>query len=282
MKSNYWELREEIFNRQVRVAETQIAKELRRLEAKTANDVKALYAFLTSGNDNILISDVFKYQQYYTLLNSLQENLLATGNKEISILEKSMRDLYITNTQLVADEISFNIPVDEEKIIKAIRSQWVGDGKIYSDRIWGNNSVLRERIQSGLIDALIRGDSVDKVAGMLERDFDVSYRNAQRLVRTELSYIQNKSAADGYEEAGYTYYEFSNVGDDDVCDGLCEELNGKIFPFSEATPGENFPPIHPFAAAGFWQHRRRKQNPAYEFIYTEVNNGRDLERHTTL
>lgn len=249
MTSNYWQEREAIFNRQVQIAETQIARELRRVEAETARDIESLYSFITSGK-NVLVSDLYRYNQYFTLMNDLRDNLLALGNKEVRTLEKSMRDLYITNTQLIGDELSFNIPVDEEKIIKAIKSQWVGDGKIYSDRIWGNNSMLAEKVQDGLIDALIRGDSADIVAGRIEREFDVSFRQAQRLVRTELSYVQNKSAVDGYEEAGYTYYEFSTAGDDDVCDGLCQELDGKIFRIVDATPGENFPPIHPNCRCG--------------------------------
>lgn len=249
MKSNYWEQREAIFNRQVRVAENKIADELRRVEAKTASDVEALYSHLTSGT-NVIASDIYAYNRSYKLLETLREDLLATANIEIKAIEKSMRDLYITNSQLVGDEIGYNFTMNEERIIKAIKSQWVGDGKIYSDRIWGNTSMLAERVQNCLVDALVRGDSVDTITGQIEREFNSSWNSARRLVRTELSYVQNKSAMDMYEEAGYTYYQFFNAGDDDVCAGECEELNGQIFAMSEAEPGVNFPPIHPNCRCG--------------------------------
>lgn len=244
MKSNYWLRRDAIFHREVKIAEADIAKELRRVEAKTASDMKSLYSFITSGNENILPSDLFRYNSYFLLLEDLQNNLLTMGNREIRTIEKSMRDLYITNTQLISDELSFNIPIDERKIVNAIKSQWLGDGKIYSDRVWGNTTVLSERVQQCLTDALIRGDSVDVLATQLENEFAVSYRNAQRLVRTELSYIQNQSALDGYQEAGYEYYMFKAIGDDRCCDE-CMELDGNIYRIDEATPGENISPIHP-------------------------------------
>ena len=249
MKSNYWEKRDAIFNRQVKIAESKIADELRRVEAKTAKDVEALYSRITTG-ENVIASDIYAYNRSFLLLETLKENLLATANTEIKAIEKSMRDLYITNSQLVGDEIGYNFSMNEEKIIKAIKSQWVGDGKIYSDRIWGNTSLLAERIQNCLVDSLVRGDSVDTIAGQVEREFNSSWNSARRLVRTELSYIQNKSAMDMYEEAGYTYYQFVNAGDDEVCDGECAELNGQIFPMSEAEAGVNFPPIHPNCRCG--------------------------------
>lgn len=244
MKSNYWLRRDAIFHREVKIAEGEIARELSRVEAETARDVESLYSFITSGNKNVLASDLYKYNSYFSLLENLQNNLLTMGNKEIRTIEKSMRDLYIKNTQLIGDEIGFRIPVQEDRIIKAIKSQWLGDGKIYSDRIWGNNVVIADKVQQHLIDALIRGDSADVLAGRLEREFEVSFRNAQRLVRTELSYIQNQSALDGYEEAGYEYYMFKAVGDDRCCDE-CMELDGNIYRIDEAIPGENISPIHP-------------------------------------
>lgn len=258
MKNNYWEQREIIFNRQARIAESKIADELKRVEAKTASEVEALYSRITTG-ENVIASDIYAYNRSFQLLEKLKDNLLTTANIEIKAIEKSMRDLYITNSQLVGDEINYNFSMNEDKIIKAIKSQWVGDGKIYSDRIWGNTSLLAERVQNCLVDALIRGDSVDMITGQIEREFNSSWNAARRLVRTELSYIQNKSAMDMYEEAGYTYYEFFNAGDSDVCDGECEELNGKIFAMSEAQIGVNFPPIHPNCRCGILAAEKPKE-----------------------
>ena len=73
-------------------------------------------------------------------------------------------------------------------------------------------------------------------------DFNVGYNQANRIARTELSYIQNKSTLDKYEQAGIKKYKIlANQADDEVCGGL----DGKEFYLHEAQVGVNFPPIHP-------------------------------------
>lgn len=67
---------------------------------------------------------------------------------------------------------------------------------------------------------------------------------ADRIVRTELTRIQNAAAADTYKAAGIEKYEYSAV-DDDRTSEECAALDGKIFRLDEAVVGENFPPIHP-------------------------------------
>lgn len=249
MKSNYWLMRDAIFDREVKIAETAIAKRYRQLFSSTSGQLRELYDEIENPDGLKLASDIYQYNKYYQLLNSLQHNLLSIGSKEISTIEKSMVQLYKTTSQLVADEIGYNFISNEERVIKVMKSQWCGDGKIYSDRIWGKTSLLQERLMDELTAALIRGDSVDVVAGRLEREFEVSFNQSKRLVRTELTHIQNISAADVYQEAGYEYYRYYAVSDDKIC-GDCEELNGKIFRFTDAEAGDNFPPIHPNCRCG--------------------------------
>ena len=69
MKSNYWEKRDAIFNRQVKIAESKIADELRRVEAKTAKDVEALYSRITTG-ENVIASDIYAYNRSFLLFPS--------------------------------------------------------------------------------------------------------------------------------------------------------------------------------------------------------------------
>ena len=71
---------------------------------------------------------------------------------------------------------------------------------------------------------------------------------ARRLVRTEACYIANQAELDGYRQTGIESYEFSAVLDNrtsKLCDNV-DGLDGKIFKISEAVPGKNLPPMHPF------------------------------------
>ena len=71
-----------------------------------------------------------------------------------------------------------------------------------------------------------------------------SRASADRIVRTELTRIQNQATADTYRQAGIEKYQYLAIEDDRTSEA-CQELDGKIFRLDEAVIGENFPPIHP-------------------------------------
>ena len=52
---------------------------------------------------------------------------------------------------------------------------------------------------------------------------------AQRLARTEASFILNQAAADSYKELGVEQYEFLGTLDSRTC-GHCGGLDGKHYP----------------------------------------------------
>ncbi len=95
------------------------------------------------------------------------------------------------------------------------------------------------------------------------KEFGSGFNDANRLVRTELSHVQNRSTLDSYKDAGIERYEYRsatnvnmNVQKSRIARGkqkkptvvceFCSELDGKIFLLSEAQEGVNFPPGHPY------------------------------------
>ena len=74
--------------------------------------------------------------------------------------------------------------------------------------------------------------------------FNVTYNQAKRITKTELSHILVQSAVDRYKAAGIDAYQFYTVEDERTCEE-CGALHGQIFPFLNAEIGENMPPIHP-------------------------------------
>ena len=99
-------------------------------------------------------------------------------------------------------------------------------------------------MEKGLIDCVSRGTSKDELVKTLMADFDIGFRSADRIARTELSYIQNQATLDKYNEAGVKKYEILAAHDARTCD-ICSEMNGKIFELSKAQAGVNMPPFHP-------------------------------------
>ena len=71
-----------------------------------------------------------------------------------------------------------------------------------------------------------------------------SYKNAERLIRTETTHIHSKADRAAYNEAGVEEYEYMATLDALTCEA-CGALDGKVFKVKDVKPGVNYPPMHP-------------------------------------
>ena len=125
-----------------------------------------------------------------------------------------------------------------------INSVWLADGKTFSQRVWGNIDKLTETLNDKLIECVVSGKKPTELKRMLMERFNVSYSQANTLVRTETANIQTEAAAQRYKDCGIEKYEFLGREEHDIgC--KCKELNGKVFLLSEKKAGVNAPPMHP-------------------------------------
>lgn len=120
---------------------------------------------------------------------------------------------------------------------------WATDGKIYSDRIWANKTKLINELRNTVAKGLIRGDSFDTVSKELARKMNVSYSNAERLVKTEASYIGTASQAEVFRKMGVKQYQFVATLDRRTTPE-CRHFHKRVFPLSELEIGLNAPPLH--------------------------------------
>lgn len=133
------------------------------------------------------------------------------------------------------------VAVDKNQAEKVLRTAWSGAN--YSQRIWKNGRKLERAIKSTMLEAIHRGTSIQKLSKDLSQRMEVSYNNAERLIRTELNYIQTKAAADSIGAAEMLFYQFIAVMDNRTTP-MCQSLDGEIFPLAELNQGENAPPMH--------------------------------------
>lgn len=242
--NDYWGQRESelLYNSTLKVAEKQLSKEYLRCFRKTQQDLLNLYFELVNEKGEILISDLYKFNRYYDMLNNLKQNLQQLGFNEKILYQEIFEKFYQNNAELIGNGINFNLPIGDEQVKRVINGVWCQDGKHWSDRIWNNKALLEERIQNGVIDCVARGVGKDALVKQLMSDFDVGYNQADRIARTELAYIQTKSTMDKYEQAGIEKYQIlANQADDDSCGSL----DGQIFYLKDAKVGVNTPPFHP-------------------------------------
>lgn len=116
--------------------------------------------------------------------------------------------------------------------------------KSYSDRIWGNTTNMAERISLRVSSGLLTGQSYNKTANLLVKEFNVSKSQATRLVRTENNHFYNKTHSQANIDDGFTKYKFVAILDGRTSK-ICQSLHNKIFKYSEMQEGVNHPTMHP-------------------------------------
>jgi SPP1 gp7 family putative phage head morphogenesis protein len=139
--------------------------------------------------------------------------------------------------------ISFTTPGDKQ-LETAIREKWLGQN--YSDRIWADKKKLTDNIEQMLSQEFVRGRGPNDIARDFADRLNVSYSNAQRLIRTEINYISNKGSLQAYKDTGIVKkYRYLATLDSRTSD-ICRELDGEVFEIKEAKVGVNLPPLHPY------------------------------------
>lgn len=206
----------------------QYIKSAKSIKSKIENLYKDILIDSTDGT--LLVSDLYKYNRYYDLLNDINRQLSRLGEKEITILSKSLKNMYKENSKLLDSQMNLNSTVNKEAVDKAVNSIWCSDGKNWSSRVWTNTGILKNKLESVLVDAVATGKSVDSLTKEIMADFGASFSNAQRLVRTELAHVQNESTRDTYKENGIERYRI--LAEPDACDE-CLDLAEETFDINE-------------------------------------------------
>ena len=161
-----------------------------------------------------------------------------TGQLRFTAIEGYNRRMYDLQRQ-TGD--AFAIP-DVNSMKVAIDTPWAGAN--YSSRIWGARDALANNLQEMISSGFLSGKSNAQLAREIRDRFGVAFRDAERLVQTETSYIAGQADKQAYRDLGIEEYEFITTLDSRTCK-YCAPLDGQVFPVSEAEAGVNYPPVHP-------------------------------------
>ena len=113
----------------------------------------------------------------------------------------------------------------------------------FSERIWRDQSILKNKIDSLISTALIQGRNPKILAGELRKAMGVSRYNSERLMVTELARVQTEAQKNAYSQSGYDEYQYITIGAG-ACP-VCQRINGRTFKVRDMMIGENAPPLHP-------------------------------------
>lgn len=204
-------------------------------------------------------------------LDRMRESIYHSEKKDSDAFYSDlMKDSYYKATfdlqQQTGLAYSFsNLPETEIKRLKTLK--WTGEA--YSDRIWENTEALASSVKDELLISLMTGRSVRDTSRAIAERFEVGQNKARRLVRTESAFFHNQMELLSYEDAEITKYRFVAVLDKRTSH-ICQEHDNKVYDTDKATPGVNYPPLHPWCRSTTIAHdddidysklERRARNP---------------------
>lgn len=194
------------------------------------------------------------YKARITRLEALKESIYintkivadAEVNQSTKLYTDNINRAYYTNLFDIQKGlgIGFNVAkMPTETIQEILKNNW--SGKHYSKRIWHNTDVLAEKLEEVITSGLMSGKSSRKVAQELQDLSDYGKHAAERLIRTETTYISNMAELESYKEAGIDKYIFIATLDIRTST-VCREHDRKVYKVSEGAAGVNLPPLHPY------------------------------------
>lgn len=180
-------------------------------------------------------------------INSSMNNLAVAENRiDKDLFIQNMNESYYTHMYEVQRgmQLGFDVgALGKDTIDEILKRPFVGSN--YSQRIWGNTAKLTEQLYETILSGFLNGKPLKKMINELTETMGVGESAARRLIKTESAYYTNMAAVEGYKECGIEKYRYFAKLDLKVSN-ICKELDGKIFPMSEAQAGVNLPPMHPW------------------------------------
>lgn len=247
--ANYWaerqaEMQAALTEKNIQEVEKQIAQYYKQTSHRIIGQFEQTYIkVFTSIEDGKTPTpaDLYKLDSYWQMLAQCQKELQKLGDKQIKYIADSFVNEWaeIYEATAIPTNLSFGT-MDKEIAEQMINHIWCADGKTWSGRIWENISKLQNTLTDGLLDCLVMGKQPKDLKHVLMERFNVSFNNADMIVRTEMAHIQTQAAQKRYQDSGIEWVEVLADKDERRCD-VCGKLHRKRYPVNGAMPV----PAHP-------------------------------------
>lgn len=249
MGIKYWAKRvadaqNRLTSRGIKETERQLIRYYRQTMANVIKEFEATYdkllARMEQGKEPTP-ADLYKLDKYWQLQGQMRQALTKLGDKQAKLLSKQFEMLWfeIYYSFALEGRQTFNT-LDTQTVRQMLNTIWCADGKNWSSRIWGNTEKLMNALNNSLIDCVASGKKTSDLKKLLQEQFNVSYRRADMLVRTEMAHIQTQSAQQRYKDYGIEQVEVFVDEDERTCP-ICSKHEGERHDINEQMPI----PFHP-------------------------------------
>ena len=204
-------------------------------------------------------STVYRLSRLEALEIQLRQQIEEVYSKFNSGMRSQMGDIFAEGfsrnlyevqraTGLAISQVNSNTDpfaaLNTKKIEAVLTRPWAPDGTNFSEKIWKDRNGLVDYLNRELTQSFIRGEGPDRLIRELKEKFDVTSKQAARLVQTESAYFSTMSKIESYKEMGFTKYTILAVMDAKTSE-ICMEMDGEVFDIEDMKVGDNAPPFHP-------------------------------------
>lgn len=180
--------------------------------------------------DEILVADTtYAANSLQVELNALvKQQFNEIAALQVADLDKLVTKVYNNTRIQVGKELGTSFDVTNDFQLNELKNR-ATDGMTFSQRLYQNNTLIGERVNNNIGRMLYMQASPTDIKRALQKDFNISWSAADRLIRTEASKFYNNAAQDSYRAAGISKVEWLTEKDDRTCE-ICGPLDGKQFP----------------------------------------------------
>lgn len=191
-----------------------------------------------------------KQRVQITRLEMLKESVEA----ELRVLQLKEQQLTQQALEQVVEDThnslyeSLGVGVSFDKVSPDFLRQVINtsiQGKNFKQREGVNMDNLVAKTKMILTQSFAKGEGVTKLSMLLDKQTGIGYKNAVRLVRTEVNRCCNITAYKNLKETKITtHYQYLATLDTRTSD-ICIEMNENIYRWEEGVVGATIPPLHP-------------------------------------
>ena len=229
-------------------------RELKRLEKKINAEYTKAYkemkaqmseiAAKLAANPNMSLQQKMaamnKYNRLENLCGQMAETLKDTNATAQRFVSQSMQNVYKTNYNFVADQLGFSIL--DNTAVKNMLTGEVNPFAKLSISAGKDKAAIMRKLQSEMTTAILKGESIPKIAKRLKTVAESYLGDTVRIARTETTRIENsarQSVGDEGVKKGFNMWKrWSATGDERTRD---EHL---------AADGQEVPNDEPFTVGG--------------------------------
>lgn len=217
----------------------------------------------------------------------VEEELQKIGAIEITVLTNILGTVayQIYNRTAYQIENTLEVKIDFKRLNQSIINEFINynwSGIPFSERIWTNQTALKNSLKTILVRSIIDGESIDKIARKFKKQFNSSAYQSQRLVRTETARVIEQAKEQLYRDIRQEKVQWLATLEENTCEE-CRQLDGKVFNLND--PKRPKIPRHPNCRCTYISYipnlpKYRKDNETKEYVkyktYEEWLKGNNL------